>query len=352
MKNEFKAFASLLSAQPSDADSIAAWMAERETEREVDLMNKEEVRQDNERLATVADAYDTTIAQSQIRILSKCCTSNPDIIPYVAVIDKWDEGMWLIIPFSRYNTPATPGEMKTGMATRGLRVLQAWNGRTVQETLLKNSYLFGELPEKVCACALKLFRSQFTGANLPESFDVECGAPIEVVGDPRHEYLAEEIARLQPLSDAVMAEAEHPNVTMQLVKDGLSRDEKSRIRTQYNFGVIRLAAATLDKNPEVPLINDREAWRGECRMVSEFIEFVKGDDPVFVRFKLDAQFKDTIKEGPSRVEAYKAANQDLILVGDGEMFEEDGEIFARVKIGEVNPTVSVKAEEMVLLIRK
>ena len=204
MSNKYNVFASLLSAKPEDAGMIAAWMADREAEK--DVMNIEVVtcRHDATRLNEVRGDYDGNISVGDVRILSKQFTSEPDVIPYVAVLEEWEKGMWLIAPFSHYATPATPGEMSTGIDMRGLRVLQAWNGRTVQDDILKKSFLFDRLSAKVREDALALFRHEMGGVDLLTSFSALRGVPIVNETDPRREYIAESIDRLQPLAKVVV----------------------------------------------------------------------------------------------------------------------------------------------------
>ena len=204
-------YASLLTDNALDAALLDAWFDERAVSAETateDLPDEiASVRQDNGRLAkaVTADAYDGNIAPGQIRILSKRFTADPDIVPYVVVLEPWYEGMWLVAPFSQYSYPATPGEMTTGIRHVGLRVLQAWNVRTIQDGLLAKSFLFGELSDGVRQECLALFRHEMGGRALPESFKSLRGGAILMESDPRRDYIAETIARLRPLSTAVKA---------------------------------------------------------------------------------------------------------------------------------------------------
>ena len=204
MSNKYNVFASLLSAKPEDAGMIAAWMADREAEKDVMNMEVMTCGHDATCLNEVRGDYDGNISVGDVRILSKQFTSEPDVIPYVAVLEEWERGMWLIAPFSHYATPATPGEMSTGIDMRGLRVLQAWNGRTVQDDILKKSFLFDRLSDKVREDALALFRHEMGGVDLPTSFSAQRGVPIVNEVDPRREYIAESVDRLRPLANVVM----------------------------------------------------------------------------------------------------------------------------------------------------
>ena len=202
-------YASLLAGTPEDAGLLDAWLDERSADRESCRHELPEtiasVRQDNRRLSQASGNYDGDIAPGQIRILSKRFTADPDLIPYVAVLGKSEEGRWLVAPFSQYSYPATPGEMATGIRHYGLRVMQVWNVRAMQEPLIARSYLFGVLPDSVLQDGLALFRHEKEGAGLSDSFNSLRGGEITMEGDPRRDYLAETLSRLQPLSTAVKA---------------------------------------------------------------------------------------------------------------------------------------------------
>ena len=247
MSNKYNVFASLLSAKPEDIGMIAAWMADREAEKDVMNMEVMTCGHDATRLNEVRGDYDGNISVGDVRILSKQFTSEPDVIPYVAVLEEWERGMWLIVPFSHYATPATPGEMSTGIDMRGLRVLQAWNGRTVQDDILKKSFLFDRLSDKVREDALALFRHEMGGVDLPTSFSAQRGVPIVNEADPRREYVAESIARLQPLANAVMDMTDRMNsIFSHIVGMSVSPVFEKEYDKEYD-----IAAADERRNPFV-----------------------------------------------------------------------------------------------------
>lgn len=199
-----KTYASLLAQKPADVAIIAAWLAEYTAAGANHNEATTQTRQDNGKLEKASGPYDPQIVAGQVRILSKQYTTDPDKIPYVAVLEEWDKGWWLIAPFSPFNTPATPGEMTTGLSTRGLGALQVWNCRTVPAFLLQKSFQFSELPEKVRTDARALFRHELFGTDLPKSFGATRGAPITLSADPRREYHARAAERLDPLLDSIM----------------------------------------------------------------------------------------------------------------------------------------------------
>lgn len=213
MKENYSTYATLFTETPEQAAVFDRWLSERVADGEIraevacELRDSEEgfPTQVDEKLSEACDAYNEDIQPGQIRILSKRFTENPDVIPYVAVLEKWGNEMWLVAPFSQYSTPATSGEMTTGVGKFGLRVIQAWNGRTVQARLLGKSFLFGVLEDSVRTQALALFRHEFAGTDLPADFSAQRGSSILMAADPRREYLAEAVSRLRPLSTAVKA---------------------------------------------------------------------------------------------------------------------------------------------------
>lgn len=347
MKTDFSVYASLLSSTPSDARNIASWLADREAARDAMKMNVEETVQDSTLMAAASGEYDENIAVAQIRILSKQYTAEPDVIPYIAVVDKWDDDMWLIVPFSPYKTPATPGEMETGLDAYGLHVLQTWNGRTVQEAILKKSYLFGELSEKVRNDALALFRHEFGGVSLPSDFLARRGCPIFEAADPRREYLNECIERLNPLAAAVIEMAERPSMAFRDVLDQLF---DKYLRTEDGYA---LAAATDDLNPKVPILMHRGAWDAmmEGQEVSGFSGYSSlGGGQTGLTFYLCGDVpKEFEGESELSVVAYKRETREL--VGKGYLKRlDDGRCKISIRLGEGCEPVDVdEAGELVLV---
>ena len=344
MKNDFMVYASLLSATPSDASNIASWLADREAAKEAMKMNVDETDQNSSLMATGSEVYDENIAVAQIRILSKQYTSDPDVIPYVAVVDKWDENMWLIVPFSPYKTPATPGEMETGLDTYGLHVLQAWNGRTVQDAILKKSYLFGVLPEKVCKDALALFRHEFGGVSLPSDFSVRRGSPIVESADPRRDYLDECIKRLNPLAKSVIEMAEHPSVI-------IHKQLFDKFEPKYSYA---LAAATDDLNPKVPILMHKGAWDAmmEGQEVSGFCGYSpQGAGQAGLTFYLCGELPHELDGNDVlSVTAYKRETREPVGTGCLKRLE-DGRYRINIKLGEGCEPVDVQeAGELVLVV--
>lgn len=202
MKNTL--FSRILSDTDADAELLDAWLAEREIDRSLRSLPDDPLpfTVDAKRLAAATAPFDGNVEPGQIRILSTEFVSGEDAIPFVAVLDRWMADLWLVAPFSPYSTPATPGEMASGVRFAGRRVLQCWNARTAHESLVAQSYVAGTLDESVRSDALALFRHVTAGAPLPDSFAALVGAPVLSKADPRREFLAESAARYAPLTAA------------------------------------------------------------------------------------------------------------------------------------------------------
>ena len=219
-------YAKVLTQNEAEAELLDCWLRERVADLDAAenpvLQAMDCGRVDEARLRTVVDGYDPEIAPGQIRILSRIYTSEPDAIAYVVVLEKADEGKWIVAPFSQYSFPATAGEMVTGIRFLGLRVIQAWNGRVVQERLLQKSYCFGLLDDKVVANAKVLYRNQVSGTPLPEGFNVLTGSDVLCEADPRCDYLTEAVDRLRPLSTAVHVEARLAGAIREQIEQSLN----------------------------------------------------------------------------------------------------------------------------------
>ena len=197
-------FSRILSDNDADAALLDAWLAERDADLALREVPDAEpaFTVDSGRLAAAAAPFDGNVKPGQIRILSPTFISGDGAIPYVAVLDRWMEDMWLVAPYSPYSYPASEGEMASGDMLVGRRVLQCWNARTAHESLVSQSYVAGSLDESVRKNALALFRHVTAGSPLPDSFAALVGAPVLSKADPRREYLAESAVRYAPLTQA------------------------------------------------------------------------------------------------------------------------------------------------------
>lgn len=207
MTEEYDLFSALYCDDEDDMAVFRRWTDERLLEqwlkKERDTAEEPDAKQNNHLLARAVGPYDTDIAAGQIRVLAKRYVDDEDYIPYVAVIEEWEPGIWLILPFSPYSTPATPNEMETGLGVYSLEVLQAWNGRTVPGVVLEKSWLAGEMEGNLLADAAALFRHALSGKALPEGFARRRGPIIRDRNDPRVEYLGQFARQYNPMGMAV-----------------------------------------------------------------------------------------------------------------------------------------------------
>ena len=141
---------------------------------------------------------------SDIRLLNPWLVRDVRRPLYFAVLGEWLDGLWLIAPFARFPEPATVGEWNTGRGETDSRqdplaVLCLWNAHTVPFEVVSQSWFIDTLNEKEMENAWEVFRHVSTGKPLPSHLTERVGPPLYHPSDPRHEYLAEEVAGLRPL---------------------------------------------------------------------------------------------------------------------------------------------------------
>lgn len=136
--------------------------------------------------------FDPNLAAGQIRLLS-----NTDRITYVALLKRWEQDSFVVMPFSNFNYPATDEEFRVSFdGGLFLRVMQAWNTRTVADDMLKQSWLVGTMPQKDIDDAWHMWEHTL-GGKVPESgLWQRTGVPIYKEGDPRLEYKGHELANM------------------------------------------------------------------------------------------------------------------------------------------------------------
>jgi hypothetical protein len=199
-------FSRIITDNDEDAAVLDQWIEEREIDKILRCRSDEPLPfvVDASRLAKAGSPFDEHVESGQIRILSSSLVADDTVIPYVAVLERWIEDIWLIAPFSQYATPATDGEMATGIPLVGQRVIQCWNARGAHERLIGESHVMGTLDDKVRNEALALFHHVCAGKDLPDDFSALVGPPILTKADPRREYIVESASRYAPLTEATI----------------------------------------------------------------------------------------------------------------------------------------------------
>ncbi len=137
--------------------------------------------------------YETgAVREGQIRLFHPFTDATAENLRYLAVLRKGDEGNWLAAPFSRFGTPAVPGELKTGRNVHPLRTLCVWNARTLPLATLARSWIVDRLTPRQVDHALAIHAFLMEGRELSESLLRRTGPPLIHPLDPRFEYLDEE----------------------------------------------------------------------------------------------------------------------------------------------------------------
>ena len=159
-----------------------------------------------ERLLKAVSPFDTQLAIGQIRIMTSSVTTEPEHIPYVAILSRWTKSSWLVAPFSRFTIPAVRGEMLTGIDYDFHAVLQCWNAKIIPSILLQNSWKYSKcdkLPEQVRIDAYDLFRHLATNTPLMDTFQSTIGPALTDPFDIRNNYMAEDKEQFRPLDNRI-----------------------------------------------------------------------------------------------------------------------------------------------------
>lgn len=133
--------------------------------------------------------FDEELGEGQIRLLA-----DTERITYVVLLKRWDDDAYLVMPFSPFDAPASDEEFATehdgGMY---MRVLQAWNTRSLLDETLRRSWCVGELPQKDLDDAMLLWRGTLEDIDLPDDLVERTGVHIYRKEDPRLDYKREEL---------------------------------------------------------------------------------------------------------------------------------------------------------------
>ena len=186
----------------SVTDFLASYLMDREL-ASVPVFDEDE---DMTTVGTVceAGAYDKDLAEGQIRLVK-----DTERITYVVLLRRWEADSFLVMPFSWYNDPATEEEFRCEFdGGLFLRVLQAWNTRTLQDETLEKSWLIGELPEKDMEDAWNFWQYTLGLEDVSDDLLQRSGLPIYDEQDPRIEYKREELKNFAKLDVLDMENAE------------------------------------------------------------------------------------------------------------------------------------------------
>ena len=183
----------------AEQDQLQTWLQERELDAALS-------RSDDPPAVTQHDdgvRPFIPVKSFQIRLL-KPHVHPTDTPRFVAVLATNDEtAMATAVPFSRFATPATPGECTTTRSESPLRVLCLWNASDLcASALADESWHCGDL-DAGQGTQLHAHLETYRSGNTPEPTDIRLFGPRLVHPlDPRHAYLDEERPLTQAIRDA------------------------------------------------------------------------------------------------------------------------------------------------------
>lgn len=176
-----------------------------------------------EKCAHLVRPFDHDIGAGQVRVLS-----GVESIAYVLVTRKWDEGSWLVIPFSMYSSPATDTELKTKVTGgMGLRVLQLWNARSLLTQTLEKSWLVHTLSEEDLADALTAWQWTVGVGELTDDQLARTGMPITNRKDSRIEYQDISLANFAKLDAEDLALSEKLSFLIAAAREAIAGKRQS-----------------------------------------------------------------------------------------------------------------------------
>lgn len=141
---------------------------------------------------TCADEYDKTFFVGQIRKVASELIPTATGERYIVVVGEWDDGLFLVIPFSRYPVPAVVGELITERTDSKFGTLSVWNAILAPAAVLSKGWDVGTCTTAEINDANAVFRHIASGAPLLKHLHNRVGAPILTTTDPRISYQDEE----------------------------------------------------------------------------------------------------------------------------------------------------------------
>ena len=148
--------------------------------------------------AAVAEQELASLRAGQIRLLSQ-----PAQMIWVLLLRCWDNGLWLVLPFSPFPFPANNEELLLGgQRAEYLDVLQFWNMRSLYALFLRRSWLVDTLTEEELQSAETFFAAMISADEIPAQLLQKTALPITEVTDLRLDYKQENLAKFAELDAA------------------------------------------------------------------------------------------------------------------------------------------------------
>ena len=143
--------------------------------------------------------FHRVIRPADIRLLSPALSPLTRSRPvHVLVLENHAPEYSIVVPFSRFATPALPGELALETDIPALRVVCAWNRCRVCTTVLQASWHITTLPADAFAECRELSAAA-NGTPTPARLLDRVGPPLTHPLDPRHRYIDGETGLCQAL---------------------------------------------------------------------------------------------------------------------------------------------------------
>ena len=157
-----------------------------------------ELQHMQEMVSAETQPYDPEVTAGQIRLLA-----DPERMTYVAVMPWGDSpDMWMVIPFSRFENPATDEELLSADAANApmfQQVYQVWNTRTWHTSIVQRSWVAGEVADADRAALSAVAQFWLLNTEVPADVRARTGAPLVGPDDPRCTYIQESVRLLEQL---------------------------------------------------------------------------------------------------------------------------------------------------------
>jgi len=135
----------------------------------------------------------TEIAEGEIRLLAPCDGVLRPVYVYLLSVGP---GHAVVIPFSRFCSPASPDEYQWPGRAPAISVLCFWNTRRVTTETLNGSWVVAECAEAEHARISRIWQHMAQSGQIPEGNRDQTGPPLVFPDDPRWEYRDEESERM------------------------------------------------------------------------------------------------------------------------------------------------------------
>ncbi len=142
------------------------------------------------------------VALPQIRLLYPDCRAAWERPVYAALLDKFADDSFLAVPFSRFCTPALPGELLTSRSQPQFKVLCIWNSFAIGEERLLTGWHVDVLDEAELQDAMNIYRCLVDDCAMPVDLLMRTGPPLVSPQDPRWTYQDEELGLIAAIDGA------------------------------------------------------------------------------------------------------------------------------------------------------